>query len=308
MADLILQSQPEITIVDTTPLPAVDNSGVWGKISWLSIKNTLKTYFDTFYATIANLALKANDNAVVHNLGNESIWGSKNFSTNSLFVDSINNRIGIWTATPLEKLEVIGNVRVSWTWFIWAFSSTDSTRSQITSNRLLTTTPDGLKTMEIWWWAYTGNFLLLGIWVPAGTGLYFDADSISWKSQNWTWPWTAYTPTVFWDGWSGATIAINVARFKLVWKTCTFSIRAILTNKWTCTGEFKISTPVTVFWTDSFAVTWGIYPNWSSTSRWFMSANNNRFFATTWSQAAVLGWTTVAVGDEIFIWWSYETV
>lgn len=49
------------TPVDADEIPLADSAASFGvkKVTWANIKATLKTYFDSIYATIANLALKA---------------------------------------------------------------------------------------------------------------------------------------------------------------------------------------------------------------------------------------------------------
>lgn len=53
---------------------------------------------------------------------------------------------------------------------------------RVTSNRFLTNNAAGTKVLEIWWWAYTGNDLKLGIGVPTGAWLYLKWDTIEF---NW---------------------------------------------------------------------------------------------------------------------------
>jgi hypothetical protein len=44
-----------------------------------------------------------------------SISGNFTVDTNTLFVDAANDRVGIGTASPTEKLEVVGNIKASGT-------------------------------------------------------------------------------------------------------------------------------------------------------------------------------------------------
>src|SRR3989344_5703266 len=47
--------------------------------------------------------------------GNLSVDGNASFDSGTLFIDSVNNNVGIGTLSPSEKLVVIGNVNISGT-------------------------------------------------------------------------------------------------------------------------------------------------------------------------------------------------
>ena len=51
----------------------------------------------------------ANDSTVVHKTGDETIAGVKTFSNNAIF----NNNVGIGIPNPIEKVDVVGNIRAS---------------------------------------------------------------------------------------------------------------------------------------------------------------------------------------------------
>lgn len=74
------------TPVDADEIPIADSAASFGlkKLTWANLKATAKAYFDTLYATIASVASKADDSAVVHNTGAETVAGIKTFSSSPI--------------------------------------------------------------------------------------------------------------------------------------------------------------------------------------------------------------------------------
>ncbi len=58
-------------------------------------------------------ALATNANLVIQGTGTNTIAGSTNFDSNTLYVDSLNNRVGVSNASPSTALDVTGSVNVS---------------------------------------------------------------------------------------------------------------------------------------------------------------------------------------------------
>jgi hypothetical protein len=83
LAPAIFAATAKTTPVDADTVGITDSAASNGlkKVTWANIKATLKTYFDGFYATITNLALKADDNAVVKLTGAQTVAGVKTFSS-----------------------------------------------------------------------------------------------------------------------------------------------------------------------------------------------------------------------------------
>lgn len=109
VAAIIDTTTAKTTLVDTDTFPLTEPTTL-KKTLWSTIKSTLKTYFDGLYATITSLAGyipytggTSNVNLGIHNL---------TVDTNSLFVDSVNHRVGIGTTAPYAPLDVYGSAKI----------------------------------------------------------------------------------------------------------------------------------------------------------------------------------------------------
>ena len=92
-APIIAASTSKTTPVDADVLPILDSaaSNILKKVTWVNVKATLKTYFDTLYAATGSFAasgannditsLSALTNGIVGTSGNQTIAGTKTFST-----------------------------------------------------------------------------------------------------------------------------------------------------------------------------------------------------------------------------------
>lgn len=117
-----------ITGVDLSPYATITNLAATGSTLQTNINN-----LSGVYATISNLNSTGSSLDSKINLlsgssvllyGNQTISGIKSFTTgvnisgnltvdtNTLFVDSVNNRVGVGTASPNSPLHVIGSLRV----------------------------------------------------------------------------------------------------------------------------------------------------------------------------------------------------
>lgn len=90
---IIAASTSKTTLVDADVLPILDSAAanILKKVTWVNVKATLKTYFDTLYATVGAFAasganaditsLSGLTNGIVGTSGNQTIAGTKTFSS-----------------------------------------------------------------------------------------------------------------------------------------------------------------------------------------------------------------------------------
>lgn len=100
-APVIVASTSKTTPVDADLVPIIDSaaSNVLKKLTWANLKATLKTYFDTLYAATGAFAasgansditsLSALTNGIVGTSGDQTIGGTKTFSTQPVLPQKI---------------------------------------------------------------------------------------------------------------------------------------------------------------------------------------------------------------------------
>ena len=103
--------------IDFPNSPATNATYTVGNKTWIYDGTTWNTYNTTSFSaeTLPGTTLKStvtgSSLTSVGTLGSLNVTGNVVVDTNTLYVDSTNNRVGVGTASPLSALDVIGNIR-----------------------------------------------------------------------------------------------------------------------------------------------------------------------------------------------------
>jgi len=115
--------------------------------------------------------------------------------------------------------------------------------------------------------------------------------------------WTGLT----WTSWSGATMSLTSARVTYHWYLVYFEIHATVTSKGTCAGDFNILWPYTPSTSKIYPLSWGVYASWGIVNRGLPYTQDGIIKFISSAPSTILQWSSIAVGDLIFISGFYET-
>lgn len=127
---------------------------------------------------------------IVGNLG-DSLSGFSNtdisFDSNTLYIDSVNNRVGFGTSTPTQMVDIVGSANISGTLIASALNNCFKTDSSVTlsvgdycvanANNLILTLPPTPN---------SGNYVLIGVMDFSNTVIGRNGSNIMRKSENLT--------------------------------------------------------------------------------------------------------------------------
>lgn len=135
-------------------------------------------------------------------------------------------------------------------------------------------------------------------------------DSASWEVRKGTLA-IPTAPATFviglvWTSGSGATATTTSARVSYDWYLVNFEIHATVASVWTCTWDFTITWPYIPSNSTIYPLSWGIYASWGIVTRWIPYAQSWVIKLISSAPSTNLNWSSVSVGDLIFISWFYE--
>lgn len=255
------------------------------------------TKYPTTQAVSNALALKANDNAVVHLTWAETISWAKSFE---YITSRVNNTGQSWLS--LQNWDAAGSASDRRQVSFW-FSGSNDYAHFIHSRHN--------------WWSATNNFLDFYIcdwtqtnsittWSNLALQVWADWSFIV-GAQNRTSNWTGYTPTLTSAWWSNFGISLIIARYKQIWKIVFLSVKLQITSKTWVSGSIWLTVPVPT--TSTFEpVNWFLVASWANpatSAKWDAETDNWVIRFKKWFATARMDAADCAVGDYVSINWMY---
>lgn len=224
----------------------------------------------------------------LQSIWNGEAWLNIRWKLNSMFSELYSSIATFITAsstnTFTNKTISLWSNTVSWTKAQFDTSCTDDNFAFLGQANTFTTTQT-FADVTIWW---TTNTL-----------------TVNWQNRT-SW-WTSFTPTVFWDSWSWHTYSYQSGKYKLIGKTCHFSISLKISWKWTTSWWFNVTTPLTALSTSGeHTINWWIIPQWSITIKGIPAIWTTSIYFLAWIDTGIITWSNISVNDVIRISWSYE--
>lgn len=134
---LINWATEKTTPVDADMIWLMDSaaSNILKKLSWLNLKATLKTYFDSLTTTLTNKTINWTNNTITNiSLTTWVTWTLPvanwwTWSATQNFVDLTTNQTIWWTKTFTTALAVTWTTKAAWNFYWWTTDPTNTTRT-----------------------------------------------------------------------------------------------------------------------------------------------------------------------------------